>query len=284
MNKNKAEGNFYPSALTVAGSDSGGGAGIQADLRTFNAYGVFGCSAITAATSQNPTEVTRIDAIPAAGVRAQIDAVSAKIALAAVKTGMLFSADTVRCVARAVREHRFFAVCDPVMVSTSGSRLLEEEAVEAFREELLPEAKWVTPNLPEAELLLGCEIRSDEEMLAAAKAFFDRWGVDVLLKSGHDHSRSDACDFVCRGGKLYRLRSPKLELPPFAAHGTGCTLSAAIAAGFALGFPWKQALCEAKAFVLGSLRENIEIGSGIHAMYPPVEDSRGVVKLESVEA
>jgi len=271
---------FYPSALTIAGSDSGGGAGIQTDLRTFNAYGVFGCSVITAVTAQNPLRVTRVDAIPPEGVEAQLRAVLEAIPVKAVKSGMLFQAETVSRVAALVKEFRLKLICDPVMVATSGAVLLEKDAIEAVREELLPVVDWVTPNLPEAELLLGTKLASKSDYDAAAKAIHERWGVSVLLKTGHDEKAKNACDVICRQGKIYHLTSPKTVFGAHASHGTGCTLSAAIAAGFALGFPWKQALCEAKAFVLGSLKENINIGKDLFAMYPPTEDNIQLVKLE----
>ena len=147
--KNGKKAAYYPGALTIAGSDSGGGAGIEADLRTFNALGVFGCAAITAVTAQNPLRVTRIDAVPGPGVAAQIDAVLEKIAVRCAKTGMLFTAENVRAVAEVVKRRKLELICDPVMVSTSGHKLMEDEALSAMAEELLPLASWITPNLPE---------------------------------------------------------------------------------------------------------------------------------------
>ena len=276
---------FYPVALTIAGSDSGGGAGVQADLRTFNALGVFGTSVITAVTSQNPAEVRRIDAIPAEGVAAQLGAVLDRLAVKCAKSGMLFSAPVVEAVAAVVSERRLSLVCDPVMVSTSGAPLLCDDAVDAVRRLLLPHAMWITPNIPEAELLTGRSITSRAECLAAARECADRWGVSVLLKTGHaDYGRGEAADFVVREGECFELVSPRLRLSGFTAHGTGCTLSAAMAAGFALGFPWDECIREAKAFVLGSLRENVRVGEGIDAMYPPSEDSYELVTLHPAEA
>ena len=275
---------FYPVALTIAGSDSGGGAGVQADLRTFNALGVFGTSAITAITSQNPAEVRRIDAIPAEGVAAQIETVLDRLAVKCAKSGMLFSAPVVETVAAIVAERKIPLICDPVMVSTSGAPLLRDDAVEAVKRTLIPRASWITPNIPEAALLTGRSIGSRAECLAAARECFDRWGVSVLLKTGHaDFGRGEAADFVVRDGKCFELVSPRLELTGFTAHGTGCTLSAAIAAGFALDFGWEECIREAKAFVLGSLREHVRVGEGIDAMYPPAEDSFGLVALRPVK-
>ncbi|MBS1369617.1 MAG: bifunctional hydroxymethylpyrimidine kinase/phosphomethylpyrimidine kinase [Lentisphaeria bacterium] len=279
MTKNNPKNEIYPSALTIAGSDSGGGAGIQADLRTFNAFGIYGCTAITALTSQNPRRVTRIDAVPAEGVAAQIDAVMEAIQVRWAKTGMLFSAGIVSAVAKAAKRHELQLVVDPVMVSTSGSVLLEESAIQALRDELLPLAAWITPNIPEAELLLGRKLKSEQDYLDAARECHEKWGASVLLKSGHAPAGKFACDCVCRGGVLYRLTSRRLP-DRGQSHGTGCTLSAAMTAGFALDMPWKNALCEAKAFVLGSLAECVEIGDGVLAMYPPVEDRVDQVRLE----
>ncbi len=283
MMKNNPKNKIYPAALTIAGSDSGGGAGIQADLRTFNAFGVYGCTAVTAVTSQNPKRVTRIDPVAAEGVSAQIDAVMDAVAIRHAKSGMLFSAEIVEAVADAVKRHKLPLVLDPVMVSTSGSVLLEQSAIEALKKELLPLAEWITPNLPEAELLLGRKLCSERDCLDAARECHEKWGASILLKSGHAPAGKFADDFVCREGQLYRLRSRRLP-ERGCSHGTGCTLSAAITAALALEMPWKNALCEAKAFVLGSMEEFVEIGRGVMAMYPPVEDRIDQVRLEKVSA
>lgn len=282
MTKNKNKIELYPVALTIAGSDSGGAAGIQADLRTFNAFGVFGCTAITAVTAQNPHEVRRIDAIPPEGVRAQIDAVCAAISVRYAKSGMLGNAAIVRAVAEAVKAHRLRLVADPVMVATSGAALLEPDAVKAVRELLLPCAAWITPNLPEAELLLDRKLRTHDDYREAARACHERFGCAVLLKTGHAPEGKFAVDYVCNEGKVYALSAPRLAEKTKASHGTGCTLSAALAAAFAMKMPWKQALCEAKAFVLGSLHETVRIGKETEAMYPPVEDYLHSVKLEQL--
>lgn len=270
---------YYPSALTIAGSDSGGGSGIQADLRTFNALGVFGCTAITAVTSQNPEEVPRIDMIPAAGVAAQIDAVMAKIAVRWSKTGMLGSAENVSIVADAVKRYKMKIVCDPVMISTSGRRLTAEDAAEVMIKELFPRCAWITPNIPESEFILKKKLSSPSEIADGAKALADKFQTDVVLKGGHCDSAGKAVDYVCYKGEIFTLSAPKLKLPPFASHGTGCTFSAAMAALSALKFHWSDMLQEAKAFVFGSLRENVEIGDNIFGMYPPVEDSLELIDM-----
>ncbi len=273
---------FYPSALTIAGSDSGGGAGIQADLRTFNAMGVFGCSAICAVTSQNPLGVSRIDALAPEAVASQIDAVLAAIPVGAAKSGMLFSAPIIEAVADAVERHQLKLVCDPVMIATSGARLLEKSATEVLMKQLLPRAAWITPNIPEAEFLLGKKLADPAAQLDGAKALADKFGVSVLLKGGHGIQSLTAVDFVVHAGKCYRLTSPVAEASHHASHGTGCTLSAAIAAGFALGMTWQQTLSEAKSFVYGSLNESVKLGKGIEAMYPPTVDTIDDIALEEI--
>ena len=282
MSKNKQQNEFYPVALTIAGSDSGGGAGIQADLRTFNAFGVYGCTAITAVTAQNPRRVARIDPIPADGVRAQIETVLDGIRVRTAKSGMPFNSGIVECVAACVRKARLVLVADPVMVSTSGARLLEEEAVAAVRELLIPEAAWITPNLPEMELLLGRRLRSDADCREAAARCGEKWGVNVLLKSGHATCQGGfATDFVWKSGQLYALTSPRLP-DSGASHGTGCTLSAALAAAAALGGPWEQALRGGEAVVYRSPQEGVVVGESLPAMYPPVEDSLKLISLEKL--
>ena len=281
MKSNERE--FYPAALTIAGSDSGGGAGIQADLRTFAAFGVFGCSAITAVTAQNPLEVKRVDAIPAAGVDAQIKAVLPAINIRAVKTGMLLNAEIIKAVVENLTGKNLALVVDPVMVSTSGARLLEEDAIAVLMDELLPLATWITPNIPEAELLLERKIKTHEDAINAAMEFGRRWDCSVILKAGHfDVTSGVAADIIYHEEKVYELSSPRLA-DCKASHGTGCTLSAALVAAMALDVPWKKALRMAKGFVYGSLDESISIGSKIEAMYPPGESYQGKTLLSRIE-
>ena len=277
-NKNN-QPEYYPSAMTIAGSDSGGGAGIQADLRTFNALGVFGCSVITAVTSQNPAAVSRIDTIPAAGVTAQIEAVLDKIAVRWVKTGMPGSAENVSAVAEAIKAHKLKVVCDPVMISTSGTVLGDEASAEMMQKELMPRCAWITPNIPESEFILKKKFSGPADIADGAKALADRFQTNIVLKGGHDESSSKAVDYVCFKGEVFTLSAPRLKIPPFASHGTGCTFSAAMAALSALKFQWSDMLQEAKAFVFGSLRENVEIGDNVFGMYPPVEDSLELIDM-----
>ena len=262
-----------PVALTVAGSDSGGGAGIQADLCTFSALGVFGCSAITAVTSQNPGAVSRVDALPPEAVAEQIRTVMDVIDVRAVKTGMLLSAEIIRTVANCLKQVQLPLVVDPVMISTSGTKLMQDDALESMMTDLLPLATWLTPNIPEAELLSGMKIRSTDDVAVAAKKIATRWNTGVILKGGHAESDRMAADIVCSGDLLCSLVTPRLSLPPHAAHGTGCTLSAAITAFLAKEESPLQAIVAAKAFVLGSLAEARMIGKDqpVAAMVPPAE-------------
>ena len=220
-------------ALTLAGSDSGGGAGIQADLKTFAAFGVYGTSAITAVTAQNTLEVTRIQEIAPDVVAAQIDAVLSDIGADAVKTGMLASAPIIEAVAAALDRHpRRRLVVDPVMVSKSGAVLLRDDAVEALVRLLLPRAEVVTPNLPEAERLAGRPAGSDAERRDAARRILDLGVRIVVIKGGHDDGPRSV-DLYFDGAAFTEL--PAERLPARHTHGTGCTFSAAVTAGLALG-------------------------------------------------
>ena len=280
IDKKNTSVELYPAALTIAGSDSGGGAGIQADLRTFNAYGIFGCSAVTAVTAQNPLEVTGIVNIPAAAVALQIDTVLKEIPVKYAKTGMLPDGECIEAVADAVKRHKLFLVCDPVGAATSGASLQNKEALEVLKKVLLPQCRWITPNVPEAETILNRKIADFNAMKSAAIELYESTGCNVLLKGGHLISRLLASDAVCVKGEIFSLQSPAVDLDTNSeSHGSGCTLSAAITAGFAMGMDWKNALLDAKAFVLGSMRETAMIGNDIFAMYPPTEDCRHEVKL-----
>lgn len=275
---------YFPAVLTIAGSDSGGGAGIQADLRTFNAFETFGCSAICAVTSQNPNEVTRIDLLEPAAVKAQIQTVRKAIRLGAAKTGMLGSAPIIEAVADALQDFDRPLVIDPVMISTSGAQLLSPDAVDVLISRLLPLADWITPNLPEAEKLAGIRIESREDMIRAAKFCSDSWGCGCVLKGGHLHGGNSAIDIICRGNEIYQASTPLLSLDGNTAHGTGCTLSAAFAAGLALEYFYLEAFRMAKAFVYGSLAESVLIGDGVRAMYPPRQSWLESIAIDAVRS
>ena len=258
-----------PAVLTIAGSDSGGGAGIQADLRTFSAFKVYGCSAITAVTSQNPNEVRRVDILPAEAVKSQIETVLAAVPIKFAKTGMLANQEIIEYVSKTVAQYKFKLVVDPVMVSTSGVRLLAESAIEAIKSQLFPLAEWITPNIPEAELLCGKKISSPEHLAELAVMLYEQYKCNIILKSGHLLNGSRADDVICYRGKLFILSSPQLAIHGNTAHGTGCTLSAALAANLALNKSWETAIISAKAFVYGSLLENVRLSNQLCQMYPP---------------
>src|SRR5688572_17446731 len=222
--KSMADSTGLPTALTIAGSDSGGGAGIQADLKTFAAHGVYGTSAITAITAQNTIGVTAVLAVKPNLVGAQIDAIIADIGAHAVKTGMLANTAVIDMVAKKIRQHRLInIVVDPVMVATSGDLLIEKSAVAALRNKLVPLARIVTPNIPEAEVLVGMKLRGADEIREAAMRIVEMGAKTVLIKGGH--LKGPAVDFFYDGKKFAALNAPRIRSKN--THGTGCTLSAA---------------------------------------------------------
>jgi hydroxymethylpyrimidine/phosphomethylpyrimidine kinase len=245
--------------LTIAGSDSGGGAGIQADLRTFAAHGVHGASAITAVTAQNSVAVLDWIALEPRMVVAQIEAVASDMPVAAAKTGMLATAAIVSAVAEAARRLPLpLVVVDPVMVAKSGDRLLDPDAETAYRERLLPIATVVTPNLPEAEALLGRPVRTLGQMREAARALQAMGPRAVVVKGGH--LEGDAVDVFFDGIELAELPAPRIATAN--THGTGCTYSAAIAARLALGDPLLTAVRGAKEYLTEAIRRSYSVGRG----------------------
>ena len=251
-----------PIALTIAGSDSGGGAGLQADLHTFAALGVHGTTAVTCLTAQNPRAVLGMSAVTGGFVRRQLEAVCAELPPAAVKTGMLYSAGIIRAVARfragRTGRDRVPWIVDPVMVATSGARLLKPGALRALQDQLLPQATLVTPNLDEAELLLGRRIRTEEELREAARDIAARFGCAALVKGGHLSHLRQATDVFWDGKTELLLRAPFVH--GVSTHGTGCTYAAAIAAGCALGHPLPEAVQLAKRFITRAIRGSRAIG------------------------
>jgi hydroxymethylpyrimidine/phosphomethylpyrimidine kinase len=196
---------------------------------------------------------------------------------------MLFSSDIIEVTAECLKNYETSLIIDPVMVSTSGTRLLEESAINTLIEKLMPLAEWITPNIPEAELLSGRKLQTRDEIMKAAEEFGQRWNCSIILKSGHVEPESDvAADIVYHDGKFFELSSPRV-INCKAAHGTGCTLSSAMTAAIALGFPWKKALRMAKGFVYGSLNESITIGDKLEAMYPPAESYQGKTLLSRID-
>lgn len=248
-------------ALTIAGSDSGGGAGIQADLKTFSASGVYGASVITALTAQNTVGVQAIHDVPAEFITAEIDSVFSDIAVDAVKIGMLSQVPVIAAVADGLRRHSArHIVFDPVMVATSGDRLLADGAVAALKRLLIPQALVITPNLPEAAALLDCAIATSEaDMADQAQRLLALGPGAVLIKGGHGDS-ADAVDLLVHRGGQVRLAAPRIATRN--THGTGCTLSSAIAAHLALGKPLADAVQAAKAYVSAAIASADRLGIG----------------------
>ena len=255
-----------PVVLVVAGSDSGGGAGIQADLKAVLAMGGFATTAVTCLTAQNLSGVRAVQPADAAVLVDQIDAVCEGFQVAAVKTGMLYSAELIDATAGALAAHGLERlVVDPVMVATSGARLLRSDAVAAMRERLLPRAEVVTPNLAEAEVLCGRPVRTEEDMEIAARAIHalgPRW---VLVKGGH--LDGDAVDLLYGGDEVRRISAPRVDAAG-AAHGTGCTLASAVAAGLARGLAVPEAVASAKGMLTAALEHRADLGGGVEAMDP----------------
>ncbi len=252
--------NPIPVALTIAGSDSGGGAGIQADLKTFHAFGVFGCSALTAVTAQNTLGITAVHAVPVELVSEQVRAVAKDIPPDAVKTGMLASAALVETVAHAIVEHRLpNYVLDPVMIATSGHRLLDRDAEDTIRRKLVPLATVVTPNLHEARILTGLPVETPSDLADAARAILDLGAGAALVKGGHLYG-DQAVDLLLTEEEEYIWSRPRLDTR--AGHGTGCTLAAALAAGLAAGRPLADAAATAVDFVARALASAPGLGAG----------------------
>lgn len=270
-----------PIALTIAGSDSGGGAGIQADLKAFSVLGVYGCTAITALTAQNTLGVQGILEVEPAFVRRQIDSVFDDLKVAAVKIGMLGTAEVIATVADALAERKpRWVVLDPVMVAKGGDKLLRDEAVAALRERLLPLASLITPNLPEAGVLLGEAAPAERREMPRAAARLQGLGpVNVLLKGGHLQG-TDSPDLLLHGGELHWLEAPRHATRH--THGTGCTLSAAITALLARGRPLPAAVAQAKRWLGQAIAaaDDLEVGRGtgpvhhFHALWPQLEGGR----------
>ena len=249
-----------PVALTIAGSDSGGGAGIQADLKTFQAFGVFGTSAITAITAQNTRGVSGVHPIPIDMVRAQISAVVSDLFPTACKTGMLATAELVHAVASSIRDYKLaHYVLDPVMVASSGDRLLDANAQDTLRSELLPLAEVVTPNLDEATILCGFPVEDEDSMRKAARLLVSLGAQSALVKGGHLQG-GRVVDILFDGVKEHRWERDRLETR--STHGTGCTLSAGITAGLALGHSLVEATAGALEFVHAALVSAPGLGSG----------------------
>ncbi len=253
-----------PIALTIAGSDSSGGAGIQADLKTFAAHQVYGASVIVALTAQNTRGVSAIHAVPAAFVLAQMEAVFSDLDVAAVKIGMLATAELIEAVAEGLERHKARnIVLDPVMVAASGAKLLEDEAIEAVRRRLFPLATLVTPNLPEAAALLGTTMAETESAMAEqAEKLAALGAANVLVKGGHGSGDTSSDLLLLAGGQRQRFSAPRHET--LNTHGTGCTLSSAITAGLARGLALPEAVGHAKTYITAAIAaaDSVRVGHG----------------------
>lgn len=256
-----AQKRHIPVVLSIAGSDNSGGAGIQADLKTFTTLGVYGTTAITCVVAEHPGRVKSITPIPARAVREQIDLVFEAFPIAAVKTGMLYSAEIIEAVVSGLKAHKkkkpFFLVVDPVMVATSGALLFKAEALEVLQKRLLPLADLVTPNLDEAEVLLGHPLKNLAEAQEAAVFSQQIWRVPFLIKGGH-LNLSQATDFLFDGKTMHSYRAPTVR--KIKTHGNGCTYSAAIAAELAKGKTLHAAVSSAKKFITRAIRDHFRLG------------------------
>lgn len=246
-------------ALTIAGSDCSGGAGIQADIKTMIANGVYAMSAITALTAQNTTGVTGIMEVTPEFLKKELDSIFTDIYPDAIKTGMVASDRLIRVIADTIREYDAKnLVVDPVMVATSGAKLIEDDAIETLKKELLPLATVITPNIPEAEILADMKIGSAEDMEKAAKKIYELYGCAVLCKGGHN--LNDANDLLYDGKKMTWFMGKRIDNPN--THGTGCTLSSAIASNLAKGYDLEDSVRYAKNYISGALSAMLDLGKG----------------------
>lgn len=270
-NKNTSKVNYYPSALTISCSDSCGGAGIQADLRTFNAYAVYGCCALTSVASMNNSRIDAIQNVSAQLVANQIDTVLEGVPLKFAKSGILPDAEIIRAVAQSVEKHKLKLVVDTVMFSQTWQKYTEKNIYKTMQDTLLKLAYAVTADIAEVEILLDCRIKDEQGMFEAAQKISERFGVLAVVGGGKFEKNRYTADAVAFDGALYQLRSPVLKNCRH-THGASCTMSAALCANLALGAEWDDALLEAKTFVFGSLAEPVRIGDETEVMYPPETD------------
>jgi hydroxymethylpyrimidine/phosphomethylpyrimidine kinase len=248
-------------ALTIAGSDSGGGAGIQADLKTFQELDVYGMSALTAVTAQNTLGVHGVYPMSIEAVTKQIQAIGDDIGVDALKTGMLFSAEIIEAVAEQVKRYRWDRlVVDPVMIAKGGASLLQSEAISAMKRFLLPHAMVITPNIPEAEVLTGLSIETVEAKREAARRLFDLGVKNIVIKGGHEANPSESTDLLFNGVEFYEFTSKRINTKN--THGTGCTFSAAITAELAKGVAIHDAISKAKDFIHAAIEDDLFIGLG----------------------
>ncbi|MCA1055758.1 bifunctional hydroxymethylpyrimidine kinase/phosphomethylpyrimidine kinase [Rossellomorea aquimaris] len=263
-------------ALTIAGSDSGGGAGIQADLKTFQELGAYGMSAITAVTAQNTLGVHGVYPVTTEGIVKQIDAIGEDLGTDALKTGMLFSSEVIEAVSERIRHYGWKnVVVDPVMIAKGGAKLLQDEAVRALIEKLVPLTAVITPNIPEAEVLTGKKIETLDERKEAAERLVDMGADSVVIKGGHAED-SEVVDLFYDGKAFEELISPRIDTRH--THGTGCTFSAAVTAQLAKGYSMKEAVVTGKAFIRAAIEDELGIGGGHGPTNHWAYQKRGEVK------
>ena len=272
-------GQKIPVCLSVAGSDSSGGAGIQADLKTFAYFKTFGVTIITAVTAQNPFEVSAIYPISTSGIFSQFRALATKIEINAIKTGMLYSSEIIEGL---VDEFRTLPkncpiIVDPVMVATSGSQLMKGQIKDSFQNRLAPRATLITPNIPEAEFLTGSPLSSHEEVIRTAQDMSQHYQTKILIKGGH-HCSTTVTDVYIDGATTYELKTPCVNA--LTTHGTGCILSSAITANLALGKDLLDALITSKAFIYYSLKNCVNIGDNTFAIGFPDTIDTSIVEVE----
>ncbi len=273
---------FYPVALTIAGSDSSGGAGIQADLRTFAAYGVYGTSIITAITAQSHCEVRKVEELSEEIIEAQFASIFETLPVKVVKTGMLANEKIVAILAKYLKKYRVSLIVDPVITSTSGKQLLSDKGIELLKKDIFQKCDWITPNIPEAELLLNRKIANIADIKQSALEISNLYKCGCVLKGGHAKNESkEVIDIIAFNNKLLQLSTPKVATS--ATHGTGCTFASAIAAGFAIDYDWKESLKMAKSFTFGSILDSVELSNECQAMYPPQENYYNKVKLKDTK-
>ncbi len=247
-------------ALTIAGSDSGGGAGIQADLKTFQELGVYGMTALTAVTAQNTTGVQGVYPVTVEGIAEQIDSIGTDLTPDAVKTGMLFNSDIIKIVAEKITQYKWSnLVIDPVMIAKGGSPLLQKEAIDALKEYLLPLATVITPNIPEAEVISGIKITNLSERKVASKIIYELGAKNVMIKGGHEET-DQMIDLLFDGNDFLQIESKRVETKN--THGAGCTFSAAITAQLAKGNTIEDSITVAKNFIQAAIEDDLHIGTG----------------------
>jgi len=270
--------NIKPVCLTIAGSDSGGGAGIQADLKVSNYFQTFGTSVITSVTAQNPFTVSAVHPVPESVVREQIKAVISVFDVKAIKTGMLFSSSIVKVLSEEIinLNDNIPVIVDPVMIASSGANLSNDDFAESLARDLIPLAALVTPNIPEAEILLGYALTHKSDLIPAVRELSEKFSTNFILKGGHLDS-DVASDFFYNGDELYEMQTSYVNTD--STHGTGCTFSMAIAVNIALGKKMIDAVVDAKAYVFQSLSNSVKVGHNAFAMGVPIKVDRSAVNV-----